>query len=171
MSDNVTGTTTGLVRAGPATDPAVRCLIWAAMLIGFGVWCWMDLSKFPYASPSKDINAFSKWATNHVGAVLPPLALWPLAGAIRHLRRRLAADDAGLEVDGRRIQWDDVAQLDASRFQSKGLLTLRLKDQSDLVLDAWHYRRDEFKQVVRVLEQKVPLVVGRVHQPANDRRV
>ena len=149
------------VQARPATDPAVRYFIAAVVLIGFGLWCLADMKSYPYRSYSEDINAYLAWAFNHFGAIgFPLVGLIPLVKGLLQLRRKLTADDTGLTVGSRRIAYDQVAQLDASRFRTKGLLTLRLKDQSDLVLDTWHYRREEFREIVRVLEQKVPVVVG-----------
>ena len=161
MSDTLDDRAVTAAKAGPATDPAVRAFIGVAMLVGFGVWCWLDMSKAAYKPLDQDLNAWAYYWFNHLMAFLCPLGgLYFLVRAIQALRRVLSADAQGLSVGGRLIGWGDIRELDAGQFRSKGLLTLRLTDGKDVVLDAWYYQREGFREVVRALEQRVPLASG-----------
>ena len=154
-------------QAKPASDPAVRSLIAAAMLLGFGVWCLLDLNNPPYAAPSEDINQFGKWLFNHGGAIVGPIVgLFFLVKMILHLRRKLKVDASGITAGGRRLGWDSISQLDATRFKDKGLLTLKVKDGPDVVVDAWLYQKDGLRDVVRILEQKLPVAGPAADAPA-----
>ena len=54
-------------------------------------------------------------------------------------RLDFAWDEAGFSVAGRRHSPADVAQLDRSRWEAKGILKLKLADGGSVVLDAWHH--------------------------------
>ncbi|MBS3734008.1 MAG: hypothetical protein KGY99_03690 [Phycisphaerae bacterium] len=143
----------------PATkDPAVRLFIGAAMMIGFGVWCWTDLGSFPKPDVPfsiKSINPWSGYLFNHIGAyVLLPLGLVPLLWGIVFLRRRLVADEEGVGYAGReKIAWRQIETVDATKLKDKGILVLHAGKRK-LKLDSW--KLQNFKELVAFVETHAP---------------
>ena len=63
-------------------------------------------------------------------------------GVLRNKRRTLEWDDTrmcGSLTDGQPLGFEDVAKLDASRWESKGILVVYAKDGRHFILDAWHH--------------------------------
>lgn len=146
------------VRCPAARDPAVRLFILAAMLIGFGAWCFLEgvvWGKYPYRPIGEDINAWAKYVLNvYGGFVLIPLGLVAAIWGIAFLRRTLVADEEGIGYEGKqRIPWAQVTRLDASRLKDKGLLELH-HDDGTLTLDSW--KLQNFQELVRLVEARVP---------------
>jgi len=48
-------------------------------------------------------------------------------------------DSAGFSFNGRRYAFDDIASTDHKHWKSKSILTLKTKDGTKIVLDAWHH--------------------------------
>ncbi|MCD6303715.1 MAG: hypothetical protein J7M21_01990, partial [Planctomycetes bacterium] len=116
------------VESPAAKDPAVRMFIFAAMLLLFGTWCFLDAfvrGKYPYPA-NGDVSDLAGYYFNHVGGiVLPLVGLVPLAWGIVFLKRRMIADEVGLGyARGRKIPWSDVTRLDAADLADKGILRL-----------------------------------------------
>ena len=89
-----------------------------------------------------DLEAFKRQKTNaQLGLALVLLVAAGVVGLRLFLSSRLdfAWDEAGFSVAGRRHSPADVAQLDRSRWESKGILKLKLADGGSVVLDAWHH--------------------------------
>lgn len=137
----------------PARDPAVRTFILAAMLIGFGVWCWSDRRETP--ANWNDLNKVASYLLNNYGPfLLLPLGMFFGAKGILLLRRRLVADADGIGyAGGEKIRWDEITTVDASQLASKGILYL-LHKRGKLTLDGWHLQN--FKQLVAFVESHVP---------------
>lgn len=141
-------------------DTAVRLFIGAAMLIGFGSWCFVD-GYIRNTVKKEDIDGINKAATyylNNVGGIVFPLAgLIPLAFGIRSMRRRLVADDDGIGYVGKaKIPWSTVKSLDASKLAEKGVLILNWDDdgaQTKLALCSW--KLEKFRELVALVESKV----------------
>ena len=144
----------------PATkDPAVRLFILAAMMIGIGVWCLLDMHNYPYKSISEDLNDFFKYVFNHYSPiVLLPLGLLVGLKAVMGLRRRLVADQEGIGYVGRqKISWSAVKSLDSAKLASKGILNITYDTgagEQTLVLDSW--KLQNFRDLVRLVESKLP---------------
>jgi hypothetical protein len=144
----------------PATkDPAVRLFILAAMMIGIGVWCLLDMHNYPYKSISEDLNDFFKYAFNHYSPiVLLPLGLLAGLKAVMGLRRRLVADQEGIGYVGRqKISWSAAKSLDSAKLASKGILNITYDTgagERTLVLDSW--KMQNFRDLVRLVESKLP---------------
>lgn len=143
----------------PAKDPAVRLFIVAAMLLGFGIWCFLDAyvqGKYPRPENGADFNAWADYYFNHVGGIVLPLAgLVPLLLALRFLRRPVIADAEGLGYKGgRKIRWEEVGRLDATDLAKKGILRLHYGPEKPLVLDSW--KLTNFKALVDYVDSHVP---------------
>lgn len=143
----------------PATnDPAVRLFIFAAMLIGFGVWCFLERTKYPppEAWTLEHINTIVGYVLNNYGPwVLVPPGLVFVALGVRLLRRKLIADDEGIGyVGAQRIAWSDVTGLDSAKLKDKGVLTLHYGKGRKLVLDSWKLKN--FRDLVALIEQYAP---------------
>ncbi len=151
-----TENSTSRVECPAATDPAVRVLIGAAMLIGFAVYCFVDTEKPPEAWDAKHINEIASYVLHAYGPVafgIPGLIL--LAWGIVFLRRKLVADEQGIGYAGKKsIPWAQIQKLDASKLKDKGILTLHDADGRTLVLDSWKLKN--FKELVAFVEQHAP---------------
>ncbi len=146
------------VKCQPSKDPAVRLFILAAMLIGFGIYCFVDayiLDKYPYKPLDEDLSAWCNWALNHFGAfVFTAMGLVPFIWGIAFLRKRLVADEEGIGYEGKqKIEWGRIEQLDASQLKAKGILYLHY-DGRKLKLDSWKLRN--FRELVAWVENHVP---------------
>jgi hypothetical protein len=142
-------------------DPAVRWFIFAAMLIGFGLWCAIDhYYRGKYNLPTDrepDISDKAQYWFNHYGPfVLVPAGLICLGFGVASLRRTLHADQEGIGYVGReKISWDDISGMDSSKLADKGILTLFYgEDEKQLVLDSWKLKN--FHELIRLVEAKVP---------------
>ena len=146
----------------PATkEPAVRLFIVAGILIGFGVYCFVDvhiLDKYPWKEGGGFSDVFTYWF-NHAGVfVFTLLGLIPLYLAVVSLRRKLAADDEGIGYVGKeKIPWSAVRSLDAAKLADKGILRLHYDaggGEKILTLDSW--KLQNFRSLVQLVEKKVP---------------
>ncbi len=146
----------------PATrEPAVRLFIVAAILIGFGLWCVVDVhvnKKYPWKEDGNISDVFTYYF-NHGGAVAFPLmGLIPLGLAIVSLRKKLVADDEGIGYTCKeKISWDKVRSLDSTQLADKGILRLHYESaggEKTLVLDSW--KLQNFRSLVQIVEKKVP---------------
>ena len=144
----------------PATrDNAVRLFIIAAMMIGFGVYCYADKGNFP--RPNDDEwnmqhpNKVLGYVFNHYGPfVLIPVGLILAGLGARSLRRKLIADGEGFGYeDKQKVPWSDVIGLDASRLKDKQILVLRHGQGQETVLD--RYKLQNFKELVAFVERHV----------------
>lgn len=147
------------VECPAAKDPAVRMFILAAMMIGIGVWCLLDMHNYPYKSISEDVNVFLRYAFNHYSPiVLLPLGLLAGLKAAMGLRRRLVADGEGIGYVGKqKISWSAVKSLDSAKLASKGILNITYDTgagERTLVLDSW--KLQNFRDLVRLVESKLP---------------
>ena len=138
-------------------DPAVRQFIFAAMLIGFGVWCFIDgyIKKTIAPSELGDLNKHLTYLMNTVGGIALPIGgLVPLVRGILAMRRVLVADEAGIGYRGKPpVAWAEVKSLDATNLADKSILKLILADGRTLVLDG--YDLENFKPLVKLVESKV----------------
>lgn len=138
-------------------EPIVKLWIIAAMLIGFGIWCIVDAGKpkYDYVPLAEDLNGFFSWALTHIGQFVFTIVGAAVAGtAIRHSRRVLVADQEGIGWrGGRKLPWEKVTKLDASRLKDKQILVLEHPD-GRLTLD--NYKLQNFRDLVAVVEEKVP---------------
>lgn len=138
-------------------DPAIRVLLAAAMLLGFGVWCFLDREKYPApeAWDFQHINEASKHVFNFYGPMLfVPLGLVLGGIGIAYLKRRLIADGSGIGYAGKeKIAWNTITELDSEKFKSKGILYLRYGDGKSLTLDSW--KLTNFRNLVALIESKV----------------
>ena len=142
----------------PATrDMAIRMLIIAAMLIGFGAYCFTDWGKPKYAKPESgqgDVNDWAKYYLTYWGPfVLIPPGVVVLVMAGLAARRKLVADDEGIGYECReKISWSAVTGLDASQLQSKQILHVQHGDGQQLTLDG--YKLQNFKDLVAFVEKR-----------------
>ncbi|MDY6913234.1 MAG: hypothetical protein SVT52_02080 [Planctomycetota bacterium] len=159
MNDNNTsqGPDIEAVQCAAAKDPAVRWFIFAAMLIGMGIWCLTDQREPPEAWTFKHINPAAGYVLNNI---LGPYVFIPagvLSGlyAILFLRRKLVADAGGIGyADREKIPWSQIKKLDAEKLQSKGFLHLHYGDDKTLTLDSW--KLQNFRELVAFVEKHVP---------------
>ena len=145
------------VECRPTRDPAVRWFIFAALMIGFATWCFIDRHKHPRpeAWDMKHLNEAAAYILNNWGpAVFLPVGLISLWMGIRKLTHKLIADQQGIGYGSKRIPWDRINRLDPSQLQSKGILYLEHGDGQRLTLDSW--KLQNFRQLVAFVEQKVP---------------
>jgi hypothetical protein len=126
------------------------------MLIGFGIWCFLDLENYPRPDVPLKLENINKWSSylfNHGGAyVFTPVGVVVLILGIAFLRRRLVADEEGIGYLGKRkIPWDRVERLDAANLQDKGILDLYYGGGRKLSLDSW--KLQGFKELVTIVER------------------
>ncbi|MCR5413263.1 MAG: hypothetical protein K6F50_00865 [Kiritimatiellae bacterium] len=144
----------------------VRHLFAFAVFAALGGWFGFDaLVRYPAADaaalykaiegsePAKgtDLESFKrgKIATQRVFAIL---ALLAAAGVGIHLAAvalvRVDWDDAGFSAGGVKRQWADVASVDDSLWEKKGVLRLSGEGWK-LTLDAWHHTgvKEFFKKI------------------------
>ena len=153
MNDSVQPEQVGRVECPPTRDPAVRWFIFAAMLIGFASWCLTDLRPPPEAWDMKHVNQAAAYLLNNWGpAAFFPLGAVAVVMAVRHLARKLVADETGIGYGHTRIAWDRFTGLDASLLASKGILCLEYDGNKRLKLDSWKLRN--FKPLVAHVEAK-----------------
>ena len=134
-----------------------RHLFAAVVMAALGGWFGYDGAvRYPNMAPDElyrsieqaeppeglDLEAFKRQKTNaQLGLALGLVVAAGVVGLRLFLSSRLdfAWDEAGFSVDGRRYAPADVASLDRSRWESKGILKLKLNDGRVAVLDAWHH--------------------------------
>ena len=134
-----------------------RHLFAAVVMAALGCWfCYDGAVRYPRMAPDElyrsieqaeppagaDLEAFKRQKTNaQLGLALVLLVAAGVVGVRLFLSSRLdfAWDEAGFSVAGRRHSPADVASLDRSRWEPKGILKLKLADGGSVVLDAWHH--------------------------------
>ncbi len=75
-------------------------------------------------------------------AVTLVLGLLAFAAVGRKARRRYVADETGLHgsgFGGQRLAYEDIAKIDWSKWDEKGIVTLTLKSGVACKLDGWHF--------------------------------
>ena len=146
------------VECPPAWDPAVRMLILAGMLLGLGIYCYIDgyvKQKYPHVAYGEDINAWAKWAFNAYGPfVLIPPGLVVLGFLARYLLRKTRADGEGLRHGSKKAAWGEISALDATDLKSKGIIRVEYGDGNIITLDSWKLRN--FRELVAFIETKIP---------------
>ena len=148
------------VECPAAKDPAVRLFILAAMMLGFGIWCFIDAylgGKYPWKD-QMTLNEKLSYYFNHGGAIILPLAaLVPIAWAIVILRRKVVADEEGIGYAGKdKIPWTAVTRLDTSQLADKGCLSLHYEADGPQTMDLDGYKLKNFRDLVKLIEAKVP---------------
>jgi len=144
-----------------AKDPAVRTFIIAAMLLGIGIWCWMDAASGRYEPPEAwdldHINKAAGYVFNHFTPWLAiPIGAFIAFRGFLALRRVLAADAEGMGYKGSdKLPWDKITALDASRLKSKGMLEVEYEGGEKLMLDSW--KLQNFRELVGFVEAHSPV--------------
>lgn len=158
MNETASSPQMDLVECPPARDPAVRLFIFAAMLLAFGIYCFIDTYiRDKYPKPlDNNLSDWGGYYFNHGGSFVFPLAgLVPLWLAIAYLRRKLVADAEGIGYHGRpKVRWETVTRLDATDLQHDGKLALHYGAAKPMKLDSW--KLTNFKALVAFIEQHVP---------------
>ena len=158
MTDTSGQTTPDRLECMPTKDPIVRLFILAAMLIGFGLYCYM--TRTPYKPAGEDLNAFLSWVMGEYGpfVCIPPGVLVAMA-AFLAARKRLVLDARGIGYAGQeQIAWAAITAVDASRLQAKGLLFIHHAQGKTLRLCDW--KLTDFKPMVAFLEAHLPAGVA-----------
>ena len=129
----------------------------AGMLLGIGIWCWLDASTGKYPPPKAwdidHINEAAGYAFNHFTPwiAIPIGALVALRGVMA-LRLVLTADADGLGYKGKpKLPWEKVTALDASKLKDKGILTVEYDGGKKFVLDSW--KLQNFRDLVGFVEK------------------
>lgn len=160
MNDTTPSTETTQVICPATRDTGIRLLIMAAMMIGYGLYCFTDWGKSKYDAPAawdmKHINEAARHVlTYYVPFVLIPPGLAVAAFAVRSMRRRLLADAEGIGYAGKdKLPWSAVTRLDASDLADKQILRIEHGSGQSMVLDG--YELQNFKQLVAFVESHVP---------------
>jgi hypothetical protein len=152
--------TTNRVECKAAKDPVVRLFILAAMLIGFGVYCYVTRTEPTGKSITKDLNGWLSWAMGEYlpFACIPPGVLVAVA-AVLAAKKRLVADAQGIGYLGQeQIAWSAITAVDAARLQTKGLLFIHYGQGKTLRLCDW--KLTDFKPMVAFLEAHLPAGVA-----------
>ena len=139
----------------PNTEPAVRWFIFAAMTIGFSIWCFTDRRPLPEAWDLEHINQVSAYLLNNWSpAVLAPVGLIALFMGARQWTRKLVADGEGIEYGPISLAWADVKTLDATQLKDKQILCLHLADGRKVTLEAWKLKN--FRELVAMVDRQLP---------------
>jgi len=91
-----------------------------------------------------------------------PIGLLFAVSFIRYRGRWIEADEQGLSSSWTGpIPWEDVVDLDVSRWRTKGIAVVSYKQsgnqQGRLILDDWKYEREPTDQIFRMVEEKLGL--------------
>ena len=134
-----------------------RHLFAAAVMAALGCWFGYDGAvRYPRMAPDElyrsieqaeppagaDLEAFKRQKTNaQLGLALVLLVAAGVVGVRLFLASRMDFAWEGKEFSwrGRRLSVADVAEVDRSRWETKGILKLKLSDGGSVVLDAWHH--------------------------------
>ena len=161
MTDTPENTVPESITCPAQKDPSVRTFIMAAMLLGIGVWCWMDAVSGKYPPPEawdlKNINEAAGYAFNHFTPwlALPFGAVMALRGFLA-VTKLLTADAEGMGYKGKKKRpWSKITALDASKLKGKGILTVEYEGGDKLVLDSW--KLQNFRDLVALVEAKSPV--------------
>ncbi len=159
MTETPENTAPTNVTCPAAKDPAVRTFIMAAMLLGVGIWCWMDAGNYPApeAWDLDHINEAAGYVFNHFTPwiAIPIGAFMALRGVLA-LRRVIEADAEGMGYKGAdKLPWDKITTLDASRLKSKGILGVEYEGGEKLLLDSW--KLQNFRELVGFIEAHSPV--------------
>ena len=163
MTETPENTAPTSITCPAAKDPAVRTFIIAAMLIGLGIYCWIDAASGRYPPPeawnwdTETLNEAAGYILNHFTPwiALPVGALMALRGFLA-LRRVFAADAEGMGYKGKdKLPWDKITALDASRLKSKGILVVEYEGGAKLLLDSWKLRN--FRELAGFIEAHSPV--------------
>ncbi|MDP6544635.1 MAG: hypothetical protein QGH60_11635 [Phycisphaerae bacterium] len=140
-------------------DPSVRKFIMAAMLLGIGIWCWLDAGNYPppEAWDFAHINKAAGYAFNHwTPWVALPFGVFQALRGFLLLKRVLTADAEGMGYKGKdKRPWDKITALDASCLKSKGILGVKYEGGEKLVLDSWELQN--FRDLVGFVEAHSPV--------------
>ena len=159
MNDKPQDSQVTLIECPPASDPAVRCFIFAGMLFGMSVYCYVTRVGPPPAWELKYINPILEYLMSWAPLVCVPAGLVAAVLGIRHLATKLVADDQGLRFGGTEVAWSDVTVLDASQLAGKGILNLECGADRVVTLKSWKFKN--FKQLAAFIEKKLPSSVQR----------
>ena len=161
MTETPENTAPTNVTCPAAKDPAVRTFVMAAMLVGIGIWCWMDAAtgkfKAPEAWDLAHINDAAGYVFNHwTPWVSIPIGLLIALRGFLAMRKVLVADAEGMGYKGAgKLPWDKITALDASRLKSKGILGVEYEGGEKLLLDSW--KLQNFRELVGFVEAHSPV--------------
>ncbi|MDP6634877.1 MAG: hypothetical protein QGG42_08275 [Phycisphaerae bacterium] len=161
MTETPENTAPTSISCPASKDPAVRTFIMAAMLLGIGIWCWMDAATGKYPPPAAwnldNINEAAGYAFNHFTPwIAIPIGLILGLRGFLALRRVLTADAEGMGYEGKdKLPWEKITALDASRLKSKGILEVTYADGEKLLLDSW--KLQNFRDLVGFVESRSPV--------------
>lgn len=103
-----------------------------------------------------------------IGFILVPFGLYILLRFLLNLRRWIEMDEEGLrDQSGRHIKWDDIKELDKTRWETKGIAVVNYEAggrAGRLVLDDWKFDRDPIVHMV----SRVDEALGNTPEPASD---
>ena len=134
-----------------------RHLFVTLLMTGLGLWFGYDgFIRYPamtagdlYRSIEKsdppaslNLEAFKrqKTQTQYGFTALTLLAALVIGLRLRQACRfRFEFDDTGFVWGTRRFAYTDIQQVDSSKWESKSILTIKLKSGIKLTLDAWHH--------------------------------
>jgi len=158
MGEETQADTANALECPPTKDLAVRWFIFAGIMFGFGVWTAYEayvLGKYP-APEEWDINEWAGHVFNHYMVfVVGPLGILGVFMALRHLGRKVVADDKGISYGSTTLAWSDVTELDAEMLKEKGLLVLHYGQDESLKLNSLDFAN--FKELVALAEQHCPV--------------
>ena len=155
MNENSAENKTIQLECPSTAEPSIRCFIFAAVVIGFAIWCFTDRRPPPEAWDFKHINEVFAYLLNNWGPVVfVPIGIITLAIGIKQLKSKLIADDEGFTYTSKsKIRWDQIKKLDSSVLKAKGILYLTIEDGNEIKLDSW--KLQNFRELVKLIEQKV----------------
>jgi len=152
-----TNENTGLTRVTcpPEKDPAVRTFVFAAIMIGFAVWCYTDRRELPEAWDLEHINDAAAYLMNNWGpVVLVPIGIIAALMGMKHLSRILEADENGIGYVGKdKIAWSDIVEVDASLLKSKGLILINAGEKK---LKLRSGDMENFRELAALIEKSIP---------------
>lgn len=159
MTQAPAGTNSTGIEVTSSSDPFVRRILVALLLLGFAAWTFFDFyvaGKYDHLAGSKDWNDLASYLLNRYGVFVlapPGLAIVVLALVLR--ARRLVADERGIGYAGKPpIAWGEITSVDATLLAGKGLMTIHYGQGRKLKLDSYNFR--DFKSVAAYIEQRVP---------------
>ena len=143
------------VTCPPEKDLAIRIFIFAAIMIGFAVWCYMDRRELPEAWTLEHINDAAAYLLNNWGpVVLVPIGIIAAVVGFKHLSLTLEADENGIGYVGKeKIAWTDIVEVDASQLKSKGLILVNAGEKK---LKLRSGDMENFRELAALIEKSIP---------------
>lgn len=125
---------------------------------------WRELAEskdWPIETP-KEIKPMDIYTQFIMGGLLLPPGMFLLVVFFMTAGKWYGVDDQALiHSSGKRAPWDKIAEVDMSRWRTKGIAIVYFNNEADernkITLDDWKYERDETIEILKVVQEHTGL--------------